>query len=111
MEFVRSVAWVAGFWALGEGLATWLRLPFPGSVLGLLLLYLCLRRGWVKSEWIAPGARGLLGVLGLLFVPTGAGVVAFSALPWGVVVPLVAVLAALVIGVGGWVTQRNVKAS
>jgi holin-like protein len=77
----------------------------------LLLLYLCLRLGWVKSEWVAPGARGFLGVLGLLFVPTGAGVVAYSGLPWAVVVPTVALLAALIIGAGGWLVQKSEKLS
>ncbi|MGC4048121.1 MAG: CidA/LrgA family protein [Armatimonas sp.] len=109
MEFVRSAAWIAAYWALGEGLAIWLHLPIPGSVISLLLLYLCLRLGIVKTEWVIPGARGLLSVLGLLFVPTGAGVVAFTGLPWVVVVPTVAVLAALVIGLGGWLTQRSLK--
>jgi len=109
MEFVRSAAWIAAFWALGENVAAWLRLPIPGSVVGLLALYLCLRTGMVKSEWVTPGARGLLRILGLVFVPPGAGVVAFTGLPWAVVVPVVAILAALVIGIGCWLTQRSVK--
>ena len=109
MEFIWSVAWIAVYWAIGEGLAVWLRLPVPGSVIGLLLLYLSLRLGLVKSEWVTPGARGLLSVLGLMFVPTGAGVIAFTGLPWGVVIPIVALLAAFVIGLGGWITQRSLK--
>ncbi len=109
MEFIRSAAWLVAFWALGEGLSRALKLPVPGSVVGLLLLYFCLRVGWVKSEWIAPGARALLGVLGLLFVPTGAGVVAYAGLPWLWAVAILALLAALIIGATGWLIQKSVK--
>jgi holin-like protein len=109
MDFIKSVAWLVAFWALGEGISRALKLPVPGSVIGLLLLYFSLRVGWVKSEWIAAGTRGLLGVLGLLFVPTGAGVVAYAGLPWPLAVVILALLAGGIIGAGGWLVQKSVR--
>jgi holin-like protein len=109
MDFIKSAAWLVAFWALGEGISRALKLPVPGSVIGLLLLYFSLRVSWVRSEWVAPGARGLLGVLGLLFVPTGAGVVAYSGLPWPQTVVILALLAGGIIGACGWLMQKRVK--
>ena len=66
---------LCGFAALGQGLTTALQLPFPGSVAGLLLLVAGLALGWVRLEWVEAAADGLLGLLGLLFVPAAVGVV------------------------------------
>jgi holin-like protein len=68
----------------GEGITRALALPLPGPVLGLVILVLLLfaveRRHLVSSTTVddtALGkvANGLLGVLGILFVPAGVGVI------------------------------------
>ena len=59
--------------SLGELLARGLSLPFPGPVVGMLLLLLALR--WpVVREPVAACANFLLSHLSLLFVPVGVGV-------------------------------------
>jgi holin-like protein len=58
-------------------------LPVPGPVLGLVLLVLVLalaeRRGWLaeglEASAVGRASAALIGILGLLFVPAGAGVV------------------------------------
>jgi holin-like protein len=59
-------------------------LPVPGPVLGLVLLVLLLavanRQGWLgagglEDSAVAKASAALIGILGLLFVPAGAGVV------------------------------------
>jgi putative effector of murein hydrolase LrgA (UPF0299 family) len=57
-----------------------LALPIPGPVLGLVLLaaLLAIRRvnpGELDSTALGRTAAGLLGVLGILFVPAGVGVI------------------------------------
>lgn len=68
----------------GEIIARGLGVPVPGPVLGLLFLliglFLAAARGHVTPETVDDTALGrvtavLLGALGLLFVPAGAGVV------------------------------------
>ncbi|BCL76134.1 hypothetical protein JHS3_18700 [Jeongeupia sp. HS-3] len=61
------------FQLIGEAASTLLHLPLPGPVLGMLLLA-------VWSVWhrgvdprLAQVAQGMLGYLGLLFVPAGVG--------------------------------------
>jgi holin-like protein len=63
---------------IGEVLARVLRLPVPGPVIGMVLLFLALRLrhpGGETPEALARVADTLLGNLGLLFVPAGVGVV------------------------------------
>lgn len=53
--------------------STWItekfRLPIPGSVLGMLLLFALLSLGILKEEWISCGANPLLKHLAFFFIP------------------------------------------
>ncbi|MGM0676139.1 CidA/LrgA family protein [Ectothiorhodospira marina] len=57
----------------GEVIVLWLDLPFPGPVLGMLILFgALLIRGGVP-EHLRQTSHTLLGHLALLFVPAGVG--------------------------------------
>lgn len=76
-DFLRGVVILLGFLAVGEALAPLLarvRLPVPGSVIGLILLFTALRTGIVRAVHITRAARALLALLPLLLVPAGVGV-------------------------------------
>jgi holin-like protein len=59
---------------IGEVLVQLLRLPVPGPVVGMLLLFLTLLLRGEAPESLRDTANGLLGHLSLLFVPAGVGV-------------------------------------
>ena len=61
--------------AAGEGLTHAFALPFPGPVVGLVLLLLALNWPLIR-EPVAAVAELLLANLSLLFVPVGVGVIA-----------------------------------
>ena len=73
MNGLRGLAWLLALQSLGELLARGLKLPFPGPVIGMLLLLLALRWPLVR-EPVAACADFLLSHLSLLFVPVGVGV-------------------------------------
>ena len=73
MQALRGLAWLLTFQSLGELLARGLSLPFPGPVIGMLLLLVALRWQLVR-EPVAQVADFLLQHLSLLFVPVGVGV-------------------------------------
>ena len=50
MAALQGLAWLLGLQAVGELLARGLSLPFPGPVIGLLLLLLALRFTPVQSS-------------------------------------------------------------
>ncbi|MEO7335442.1 MAG: CidA/LrgA family protein [Caldimonas sp.] len=74
MNGLRGLAILLLLQAVGEGLTHALRLPFPGPVVGLVLLLVALR--WRRiSEPVSATAEFLLAHLSLLFVPVGVGVI------------------------------------
>ena len=73
MQALRGMAWLLVFQSAGELLARGLKLPFPGPVVGMLLLLLALRFDAVR-EPVGTCADFLLAHLSLLFVPVGVGV-------------------------------------
>jgi holin-like protein len=60
--------------AAGEAVAHASALPFPGPVLGMVLLLAALPMAWVR-EPVKAAAELLLAHLSLLFVPVGVGVI------------------------------------
>ncbi|ABD68356.1 LrgA [Rhodoferax ferrireducens T118] len=73
MTGLRGLAWLLALQSIGELLARGFSLPFPGPVIGMLLLLLALRAPVVR-EPVAACASFLLSHLSLLFVPVGVGV-------------------------------------
>ena len=70
---LRGLAWLLAFQSVGELLSRGLSLPFPGPVVGMLLLLVGLHWSVVR-EPVAVCADFLLTHLSLLFVPVGVGV-------------------------------------
>jgi holin-like protein len=97
MTSLRGLAWLLVLQSLGEVLARGLALPFPGPVVGMVLLLLALR--WrVVREPVAVCADFLLAHLSLLFVPVGVGVMTHLSLvsQYGVRMLVVIVVSTLI---------------
>ena len=75
MQALTGFAWLLGLQSLGELLSRGLALPFPGPVVGMVLLMLALRLPAVR-EPVGQAADFLLAHLSLLFVPVAVGVMA-----------------------------------
>jgi holin-like protein len=66
--------------AIGEALSHFCAIPIPGTVIGLILLLICLHfRGSVPDN-LSILADRMLGLFGLFFVPAGAGVIGYFSL-------------------------------
>ena len=74
MNALRGLAILLLLQAIGESLTHALSLPFPGPVIGLILLLPLLRLPAV-GESVSAVAEFLLAHLSLLFVPVGVGVI------------------------------------
>ena len=74
MNALRGLALLLLLQAAGEALAHALRLPFPGPVIGMVLLLAALRVA-VLRDAVQAAAEVLLANLSLLFVPVGVGVI------------------------------------
>ncbi|MGX7200276.1 CidA/LrgA family protein [Enterococcus nangangensis] len=93
---------------LGEILKHLLGLPIPGSVLGMLVLFLALQTKILKVEDVKEVGAFLLGNLTILFVPAGVGImVNFTAIQdvWYILVGVSLVITAVVMGLTGRLVQ------
>jgi len=73
MQALRGFAWLLVLQSAGELASRGLHLPFPGPVVGLVLLLIALNVPLVR-EPVGACADFLLSHLSLLFVPVGVGV-------------------------------------
>lgn len=76
---LHTLAILLLFQSLGEGIVFVLKMPVPGPVIGMLLLFGVLLLRPRLHALVEPGGTGLLRHLSLLFVPAGAGIVAAGA--------------------------------
>ncbi|WP_017756165.1 CidA/LrgA family protein [Calidifontibacillus oryziterrae] len=65
------------FYYIGLWIQKAFHLPIPGSIMGMLLLFLLLLTKKFKAKWIHKGASFMLSHLPLLFVPVTVGVVEY----------------------------------
>lgn len=72
---IGSIATLLGFQLLGEVLSRVLRVPVPGPVVGMVLLFLVLRLRGTTPRALGEVCRTLLSCLSLLFVPAGVGII------------------------------------
>lgn len=106
MQIYKQIFWLLFFSFLGE-VGAYLLEPFikiPASVIGLLLLFLALRLGWLKREQVADVGDWLTANMGILFVPAGVGLLAeFGVIKnywWQFLVIIVVSVAVLIVVVG-----------
>ena len=97
MQGLRGLAWLLALQSAGELLARGLNLPFPGPVVGMLMLLVALNWQVVRGD-VSVCAEFLLAHLSLLFVPVGVGVIAHLGLVsrYGIQMFVVVVVSTLV---------------
>ncbi|WP_347554942.1 CidA/LrgA family protein [Robbsia sp. KACC 23696] len=109
---LAALAALLGFQLLGEALALLFHLPIPGPVIGMILLFIFLLCRPGAARTVEPAADTLLKHLSLLFVPAGAGVMAFGSQVGGELPAIVVTLlisAILAIAVTALVTRALMR--
>ncbi|MET3547997.1 holin-like protein [Paenibacillus favisporus] len=91
-------------------LAGLLHLPVPGSILGIIVLFLLLESGIVKLEWIEVGANWLLAELLLFFIPAAVGVMKYFSMleSDGVRILLVVIFSTVVVMASSGLTAARI---
>lgn len=77
---VLQVGLFIGFSILMNYISAALRLPIPGSILGIIVLFLLLQLRIIKLEWIDLGAKWLLAEMLLFFIPPVVGLMEYGEL-------------------------------
>ncbi len=111
---IKQCVIIFGCLAIGELLAQLTGIKLPGSIIGMLLLTLLLKLGWVKVAWVKGISDFLVKNLPLFFVPPGVAVMLYldviEANFWSIVVSSI-VSTILVLSLTGWTHQWLRKSS
>ena len=97
------------FFEIGEWIKALLHLTIPGSVIGLLLLFLLLVSGVVNEKYIRTGASFMTKHLVLFFIPATVGIMDYLDLFKGkgmflIVITIVSTV--FVMGVSGLISHK-----
>lgn len=80
VNMLKGTFQVAGFMLLSLGmdqLAAWLNIGIPGSILGIVVVFILLETKILRLEWIELGANWLLAELLLFFIPAAVGIMKY----------------------------------
>jgi holin-like protein len=80
MKFLGQLGIILAFAYAGHLFAAGLGVPFPASVIGILLLLGGLRTGWIKEERVDAAAQFLLANMAFFFVPSSVEIIGSAAL-------------------------------
>ncbi|WP_018109583.1 CidA/LrgA family protein [Bacteroides propionicifaciens] len=111
---IRQSAILFGCLALGELIVYLTGVKLPSSIIGMLLLTLLLRLGWVKLHWVQGMSDFLVENLGFFFIPPGVALMCYldiiKAQFWPIVISTL-ISTIIVLVVTGWVHQliRKIK--
>ncbi|MFT6926050.1 MAG: holin-like protein [Psychromonas sp.] len=75
IDFSRGFLIILLFLSIGKLISGYLPFSFPGSIIGLILLFASLNLGLVKVEWIMLSGSLLLKYMAILFIPVGVGLI------------------------------------
>jgi holin-like protein len=110
---------ILGFLLVGNGIITVFHIPLPGSVIGMILLFVFLLTGMMKLEWIEKVSSFQLKHLTLLFIPPIASLFLsprlLEILQWNIIVILLVSSITCLLGTAytvEWyerIKRRNVK--
>ena len=74
MKYVKQFAIIMGITCVGELLNYLLPLPIPGSIYGMVLLFLLLLTGVLKLEQVEETGDFLTGIMPVMFIPAAVGI-------------------------------------
>lgn len=105
---LRQCAIILACLALAEAFIYLTGIRFPSALIGMLLLALLLKLGWVRLDWVQGVADFLMKYLGLFFVPPGVALMLYFdliAAEWLPIVVAVLVSTVAVLAATGWTHQ------
>lgn len=108
MKYMRQFGIILGVTCAGELMKYFIPLPIPGSIYGLLLMFVLLFTKMIKVEQVKDVGEFLIEIMPLMFIPAGVGLMASWGELQGFLVPLLVITVAttfIVIFVTGKVTD------
>lgn len=92
MKYLRQLMILLIPYIIGTLLQLALNLPIPGSVIGIILLFILLQIGIVKVEMIEELCQFLLSNMSFFFIPAGVGLITAFAVLKGKWIPFLIII-------------------
>ena len=73
-KIILHIAFLYGIYLLGNWIQEVLGLVIPGSVIGMIILFILLSTKIIKISWIETGAKFMVNNLALFFIPATVGI-------------------------------------
>lgn len=78
MKLLRQFLIILIICVIGDILNKVVHVPLPSSIIGMILLFICLLTGLIKLEMIDEISKFLLEHLAFFFIPAGVGLIAYA---------------------------------
>jgi|SRR5690606_13258596 len=108
MKMILQIGILSLFYIAGVWIEQLFNLVIPGSIIGMVLLFLALLSKKFKVEWIKEGASVLVNHMTLLFIPITLGIINYLHFFKGkelLLIPIGLIATLIVMLVAGWVSQ------
>ena len=108
MKHIRQFLIILLFTCIGEVLHTFIPLPIPASIYGLVLLFIALNLGIFKVDEVHDTADFLIEIMPVMFIPAAVGIIESWAQLQRIILPvsiITVITTVMVMVVSGKVTQ------
>ena len=109
LQIPVQVLLYAGLFVFAQYLVSWLHLPLPANLVGMVLMLALIICRVIPLRWIRAGARWLLAEMLLFFVPAVVAVVNYTQLllvdGWRIFA-VIAISTLMVLGATAWVVDK-----
>nr|WP_093132510.1 CidA/LrgA family holin-like protein [Salinibacillus kushneri] len=107
-KILLQVGILSIFYVIGTKIQQFFHLIIPGSIIGMLLLFMVLLTTKFKTKWVDEGAKLLIKHLPLLFIPVTVGIINYLSIfnGKGILLIPIAFISTLIVIVGsGGISQ------
>lgn len=114
MRYVLQLLIIIAFSFAGEVLHEFIPLPFPASIYGIILLFVCLELKIIKVKHIREAATTLIAAMPVMFVPPAVGLMnTWDAIrdSWPKYLAITVLSTLVVMAAAGWATQLVIRFS
>ncbi len=72
-KYIYSFTWIFAALFTGNSIQSWFNISVPGSIIGMLILFIALSLRLCKADWAATGCQFFIRNMLVLFIPISVG--------------------------------------
>ncbi|WP_026894916.1 CidA/LrgA family protein [Clostridiisalibacter paucivorans] len=112
MNILLQFGIIVGIWQIGELISYWTNLPIPGTVLGMIILFILLNTKIIKIEDLKISSDFLLNNLAFFFIPAGVALIGSIGVlkdAWLSLLIITLLTTFIVMGITGLIVENMIK--